>query len=231
MSLSSDLKESNLDEMKNVLEDLTSNVKQVQDGLLEEILAHSADTEYLQRFLHGMSTKELFKKNVPIVTYKDVEPYIEHGEPSNIISAHPITRFTFSSGTSGRKQKLMPFNMKYLENIIYSIGIYTLSLYADISTVPGHYVLYWELKAENKNTILELGEKLLMECCYTVEEAFNFLYRKFRCKDGLIGALEIRVVQPGTFDSLMNYFISEGSSLIQYKTPIMHDICPCLSHS
>ncbi|KAG7588537.1 GH3 family [Arabidopsis suecica] len=549
MSLSSDLK--SLDEMKKVLEDLTLNVKQVQDDLLEEILAHNANTEYLQRFLHGRSDKELFKKNVPIVTYKDVEPYIErvaNGEPSDVISAYPITRFTFSSGTSGGKRKLLPFNMKYLENIIFisklhsfvicrhindaeqgkvlrfdfikpesttpsglpavpvstnvlksdyfrnlaskhhtspneitfcgdskqsmychllsglvqrkdvvsvsaafasalvraidflkeywkelcsnirlgqvsewiediscrncvseilggpnpelanliekecnqiswegiitrlwpktkfiecivtgqmtqyistlefysnklpiicmnylssetalginlnplckpqdvsytfmpnmayfefllvdevnkveiivdlvdvKLGCYYEALvtsftglyryrmedvllvtgfynnapqfrfihrndvalsidvettteeellkavangkmvlessdltltdftwYADISTVPGHYVLYWELKAKKKSTILELDEKLLTECCCTVEETFDFLYRKFRSKDGLIGALEIRVVQPGTFDSVMNFFISEGSSLVQYKTPI-----------
>lgn len=92
--------------------------------------------------------------------------------------------------------------------------------YADISNIPGHYVLYWELKAKNKNTILELDEKLLMECCYIVEETLGIVYRKFRSKDGPIGALEIRVVQSGTFDSLMNFSISEGASFVQYKTPI-----------
>lgn len=94
---SSDLNESVNGKMK-VLEDLTSNAKQIQDDLLEDILACNANTEYLQRFLHGSSDKELFKKNIPIVTYKDVQPFIErvaNGEPSDVISAQPITGFTF----------------------------------------------------------------------------------------------------------------------------------------
>ncbi|XP_019098874.1 PREDICTED: 4-substituted benzoates-glutamate ligase GH3.12-like [Camelina sativa] len=554
MSQSSHLNKSLDDEMHKVLEDLTSNVKQIQDDLLEEILTHNANTEYLKRFLHGRSGKELFKKNVPIVTYVDVEPYIErvaNGEPSDIISAQPITKFAFRyvfcSGTSGGKMKLLPFNVKYLENVEFisnvrsfvisrhidgadqgkairfafikmesttpsglpaapastivlktayfrnlasksytspneiilcrdnkqsmychllcglvrreevvsvsaafasalvraisfleeywkelcgnirmghvsewiedtscrncvseilggpnpelanliekecnqiswggiicrlwpktkfvecvitgqmthyiptlefysnklpivsmkyfssetSIGInlnplckpqdvsYTFmpkmayfefllvdeanevkivdlvdvnlgcyyeplvtsytglyryrlgdvlqvsgfynnapqfrfvrrndvalsvdiettteeellkavanarmvldssdlmltnfTWYADISTIPGHYVGYWELKAKNKNTILDLDKKLMAECCYVLEETFGSIYRAYRSKNGLIGALEIRVVLPGTFDSLMNFFISEGASLVQYKTPI-----------
>lgn len=70
MSLCSDL--SDTIEEEKVLEDLTSNVKQIQDNVLEEILTLNANTEYLRRFLHGSSDKELFKKNVPMSTYEDV---------------------------------------------------------------------------------------------------------------------------------------------------------------
>ncbi|OAP12206.1 hypothetical protein AXX17_AT1G42820 [Arabidopsis thaliana] len=87
MSLRSELKD---------LEELTSNVKQVQDDLLEEILQINANTEYLCQFLHGSSSKELFKKNVPVVSYDDVRPYIErvgNGEPSNIFTGKTITNF------------------------------------------------------------------------------------------------------------------------------------------
>ena len=78
------------------LEELSSNAKQIQEDMLEEILRSSANTEYLRRFLHGSSDKELFKKNVPVVTYEDVKPYMErvaNGEPSNVISGEPITQF------------------------------------------------------------------------------------------------------------------------------------------
>jgi len=95
MSLTSDLSEKSSDKMK-VLEDLTSNVTQIQDNVLEEILTLNANTEYLRRFLHGSSSKELFKKNVPVVTYEDVKPFIDrvtNGEPSDIISGNPITGF------------------------------------------------------------------------------------------------------------------------------------------
>ena len=73
-----------------------ANAKQIQEDMLEEILRSSANTEYLRRFLHGSSDKELFKKNVPVVTYEDVKPYMErvaNGEPSDVISGEPITQF------------------------------------------------------------------------------------------------------------------------------------------
>jgi len=95
MSLTSDLTEKSSDKMK-VLEDLTSNVTQIQDNVLEEILTLNANTNYLQKFFLGSFDKESFKKNVPVVTYEDIRPYIErvvNGEPSNVISARPITGF------------------------------------------------------------------------------------------------------------------------------------------
>ncbi|KAL0710386.1 hypothetical protein Bca4012_017364 [Brassica carinata] len=91
--------------------------------------------------------------------------------------------------------------------------------YADISTTPGHYVLYWELKGKYNNSIAEIDNKVLVECCYVVEELLDNFYKEYR-KNGSIGALEIRVVQQGTFDSLMEFFITQGASSTQYKTPI-----------
>ncbi|CAA7024385.1 unnamed protein product [Microthlaspi erraticum] len=93
--------------------------------------------------------------------------------------------------------------------------------YSDISTIPGHYDFYWELKAKNFEGIVKLGNKVMVKCCCVMEESFNALYRGFRNKNDSIGALEIRVVQEGTFDYLMEHFISEGgASASQYKTPI-----------
>uniref|UniRef100_A0A0D3CP99 Uncharacterized protein n=1 Tax=Brassica oleracea var. oleracea TaxID=109376 RepID=A0A0D3CP99_BRAOL len=67
----------------------------------DEILKVNANTEYLRRFLHGSSDKELFKKNVLVVTYEDVRPYIErvvNGEPTNLISGEPIIHFFQRAG-------------------------------------------------------------------------------------------------------------------------------------
>ncbi|KAG2257362.1 hypothetical protein Bca4012_094544 [Brassica carinata] len=121
MSVISDLTEKANDKLK-ILEDLTSNVKQIQDNVLEEILTLNTNTEYLQRFFHGKFDKEIFKKNVPVVTYEDVKPYIQrvaNGEPSNVISTRPITGFLLSSGTSGGAQKIMPWNEKFLDYLTF----------------------------------------------------------------------------------------------------------------
>ncbi|CAF2115985.1 unnamed protein product [Brassica napus] len=110
----------------SVLEELTSNAKQIQDDVLNKILKANANTEYLSRFLEGSSDKELFKKNVPVVSYEDVKPYIDrvaNGEPSDIISGEPITTFNRSSGTSSGNQKIYPANNIYFENQLFGYAL------------------------------------------------------------------------------------------------------------
>ncbi|MBA0759448.1 hypothetical protein Gotri_022334 [Gossypium trilobum] len=90
--------------------------------------------------------------------------------------------------------------------------------YADTCSIPGHYVLFWELKAKQGNDSIELDPKIMEECCYRMEEALYYIYRSCR-KRNAIAALEIRVVKQGSFDTLMDYYVSRGVSTSQYKTP------------
>ncbi|KAH0907425.1 hypothetical protein HID58_039252, partial [Brassica napus] len=108
------------------LKDLTSNVKEIQDNVLEEIITPNLKTEYLQRFNMDRFDKKLFKKNVPVVSYEDIKPDIDrvvNGESSDVISARPITGFLLSSGTSGGAQKMMPWNNKYLDNLTFAYDL------------------------------------------------------------------------------------------------------------
>ncbi|GJN12735.1 hypothetical protein PR202_ga31041 [Eleusine coracana subsp. coracana] len=106
--------------------------------------------------------------------------------------------------------------------------------HACTTSIPGHYVIYWELLLTNtlssssNNTtgdgvLAEDGKNsssvLLDACCLEMEEALNTVYRQSRVADGSIGPLEIRVVRPGTFEELMDYAISRGASINQYKVP------------
>lgn len=88
--------------------------------------------------------------------------------------------------------------------------------FADTSTIPGHYVLYWELTL-NRST--PIPPSVYEDCCLTVEESLNSVYRQGRVSDKSIGPLEIKIVEQGTFDKLMDYAISLGASINQYKTP------------
>ena len=90
--------------------------------------------------------------------------------------------------------------------------------YGDTSSTPGHYVLFWELKVKEGNNIKELDPKIMVECCFRMEESLNYIYKIYR-KGNAIAALEIRVVEQGAFDALMDYYVSQGASLSQYKTP------------
>ncbi|KAF9619700.1 hypothetical protein IFM89_008377 [Coptis chinensis] len=91
--------------------------------------------------------------------------------------------------------------------------------YPDTSSIPGHYVLFWELKMRGNGELSELNTTVMEECCNIVEESLDYVYRRCRSKDKSIGPLEIRVVKHGTFDALMDFCVSQGSSVNQYKTP------------
>lgn len=102
---------------------------------------------------------------------------------------------------------------KHLEPFDASLVEYT--SYADASSIPGHYVLYWELRQGAAGVPPSVFE----DCCLAVEECLNSVYRQGRAADKSIGPLEIKVVEAGTFDKLMDYALSLGASINQYKTP------------
>ncbi|KAL0720145.1 hypothetical protein Bca4012_034744 [Brassica carinata] len=91
--------------------------------------------------------------------------------------------------------------------------------YADTSSVPGHYVLFWEIQWLEPDGDEQLEEKVMEECCIAVEEELDYIYRQCRKRDRSVGPLEIRVVKAGTFEKLMDMIINQGGSLNRYKTP------------
>ncbi|KAJ4766085.1 Auxin-responsive GH3 family protein [Rhynchospora pubera] len=96
--------------------------------------------------------------------------------------------------------------------------------FPDTSSVPGHYVLFWELIPATstgtcKGLDVLLDQAVLEECCAVVESCLDSIYRRCRSRDKSIGPLEVRVVGNGAFDALMDFCVSRGSSVNQYKTP------------
>ncbi|CAA6674109.1 unnamed protein product [Spirodela intermedia] len=76
----------------------------------------------------------------------------------------------------------------------------------------GHYVVYWEVKGE-------ADEDVLQECCRVMDLAFTECgYVELR-RNGSIGPLELRVVETGTFKKILDYFVGIGGTLGQFKTP------------
>ncbi|XP_073158579.1 indole-3-acetic acid-amido synthetase GH3.6-like [Henckelia pumila] len=88
--------------------------------------------------------------------------------------------------------------------------------YADTTKVPGHYVLYWELSQSASSR--RIPPTVFEDCCFTIEESLASTYRQHRVH-GAISPLELRIVETGTFDKVMDYVISLGASISQYKTP------------
>lgn len=99
----------------------------------------------------------------------------------------------------------------------YNTSVVEYTSFADTKTIPGHYVIYWELLV--KDTANSPSDEALNRCCLAMEESLNSVYRQGRVADHSIGPLEIRVVKSGTFEELMDYAISRGASINQYKVP------------
>ncbi|KAG7657856.1 GH3 family [Arabidopsis suecica] len=99
--------------------------------------------------------------------------------------------------------------------------------YADTKTIPGHYVIYWELLSGDQSNALP-SDEVMAKCCLEMEESLNAVYRQSRVSDKSIGPLEIRVVQNGTFEELMDFSILRGSSINQYKVPRCVSLTPIM---
>lgn len=99
----------------------------------------------------------------------------------------------------------------------FNTSVVEYTSYAETKIIPGHYVIYWELLV--KDPANSPTEEVLNQCCLAMEESLNSVYRQSRVADNSIGPLEIRVVKNGTFEELMDYAISRGASINQYKVP------------
>ncbi|KAI3832363.1 hypothetical protein MKW92_007886 [Papaver armeniacum] len=113
----------------------------------------------------------------------------------------------------------------HLRKLNVSLVDYT--SYADTSTIPGHYVLYWELQQCNNNNnaaitsniATSVSSSVFEECCLIMEESLSSVYRGCRVYSKSIGPLEIKIAETGTFRKLLDYAVTQGAAVNQYKTP------------
>ncbi|KAI3449250.1 hypothetical protein Pfo_005915 [Paulownia fortunei] len=101
-------------------ESLSMDAGRVQRETLKKILEENGETEYLLKWgLNGSTDPDSFQARVPLVTHKDLEPYIQRiadGEKSSILTGKPISTISLSSGTTQGKPKYVPFNDELIES-------------------------------------------------------------------------------------------------------------------
>ncbi|XP_059318210.1 jasmonoyl--L-amino acid synthetase JAR4 [Lycium ferocissimum] len=99
---------------------LSKDAGRIQEETLQKILEENGGTEYLQQWgLNGKTDPLSFKNCVPLVTHKDLEPYIHRiaeGDLTPILTGKPITTISLSSGTTQGKPKFVPFNEELMES-------------------------------------------------------------------------------------------------------------------
>ena len=82
----------------------------------------------------------------------------------------------------------------------------------ELSMEPGHYVVFWELNGE-------CNEEVLSECCNCLDKSFADAGYVTSRKVNTIGALELRILQRGTFQKVLEHFLALGGAVSQFKTP------------
>src|ERR1044072_4082829 len=89
------VKKIDMDKVIEEFERVTKDAERVQRETLKRILEENASAEYLLSLgLNGRTDPESFKTCVPLVTHKELEPYINRmidGDSSAILTGKPIT--------------------------------------------------------------------------------------------------------------------------------------------
>lgn len=100
-------------------EALTKDAKRAQIETLKKILEENGEAEYLKKWnLDGRFDPQTYSSCVPLVTHKDLEPYIQKiadGASHPVLTGKPITTITLSSGTTQGKPKFVPYNDELTE--------------------------------------------------------------------------------------------------------------------
>ncbi|KAK1321517.1 putative indole-3-acetic acid-amido synthetase GH3.5 [Acorus calamus] len=84
--------------------------------------------------------------------------------------------------------------------------------HVDLSTDPGHYVIFWELSGEG-------SEDVLRACCDRLDLSFVDAGYVSSRKVRTIGPLELRVVRRGTFHKILDHYLGLGAAVSQFKMP------------
>ncbi|KAG2284893.1 hypothetical protein Bca52824_044497 [Brassica carinata] len=92
------------------------------------------------------------------------------------------------------------------------IEVIDFSSHVDVTTEPGHYVIFWEISGETEGDVLQ-------DCCNCLDKGFIDAGYMSSRKCETIGALELRVVERGTFRKVQEHFLGLGSSAGQFKMP------------
>jgi hypothetical protein len=104
-----------------------------QQRCLQRIVQANADCEYGRRYrFDDIGTVRDYQRNVPIVTYADLEPWIARiaTGSANVLTCEPVRRFFATSGSSG-VAKTVPVTSSFIAQKSRAFGMYWGSLFRD----------------------------------------------------------------------------------------------------
>lgn len=105
---------------------------EVQEELLFSLLRNAEGTVFGKQYdFSSIKSYDTFSERIPIVTYEDIQPYIERARQgeANVFWNTPIKWFAKSSGTTDAKSKFIPVSKESLEDCHFKAGKDMLCLY------------------------------------------------------------------------------------------------------
>lgn len=105
-----------------------------QNGVLFSQLYRAEDTSYGRKFgFKDIRNHQDFRNQVPIVSYEDIEPFIERARQGerDVLWPGATRHFAKSSGTTNAKSKFIPITEDSLENCHLKAGKDLVSIYAN----------------------------------------------------------------------------------------------------
>ncbi|CAL4966070.1 unnamed protein product [Urochloa decumbens] len=85
--------------------------------------------------------------------------------------------------------------------------------YADLSTNPGHCIVFWELNDD------KFSDGKLQSCCNELDRGFVDAGYLGSRQTRAIRPLQLRVLRRGTFEKVMHHYLSLGAPVNQFKLP------------
>lgn len=115
-------------------EDATHHPQEVQQAVLQRILAGQALTDFGQKHhFRDIRTLADYRKNLPITTYEYIEPYIQRvtrGEHNALLADPRVFMFAMTSGTTAAR-KFIPVTAQYLADYRRGWNIWGLKVFRD----------------------------------------------------------------------------------------------------
>ena len=124
------------------IENWTNHPVAAQREVLQHLITAAQYTEIGKKYgFSKIFTLKEFKAKVPIVTYEDMQPYIQRmmNAEENILWNEPISWFAKSSGTSSDKSKFIPISSQSLKDNHYKANKDVLTNY--YKNFPGSNLL------------------------------------------------------------------------------------------
>src|SRR5690606_19671896 len=164
---------------------------EVQEELLFNLLRNAEYTVLGKQYgFSSIKSYAAFAEAVPVVTYEELQPYIERarkGEP-NIFWNTPIKWFAKSSGTTDAKSKFIPVSNEALEDCHFKAGkdMHCLYLNNNEKTRKGEPNIFWNTPikwfakssgtTDAKSKFIPVSNEALEDCHFKAGKDMLCLY-------------------------------------------------------